>query len=137
MNYRLPPQPHEWIDRSRPLKFTFEGRSYLYRYQIGSGALALVPTAFAVSAFLSGLGRIGPSRASIASSVEPAVAVGCGVLVLGERLLPIQFVGAGLVILAVLAIELRKLPRVPVPPIPRVRLMPRLVPRFPLPETES
>ena len=100
-------------------------------------ALALVPTAFAVSAFLSGLGRIGPSRASIASSVEPAVAVACGVLVLGERLLPIQFVGAGLVILAVLAIELRKLPRVPVPPIPRVRLMPRLVPRLPRPETES
>ena len=58
-------------------------------------------------------------------------------LVLGERLLPIQFVGAGLVILAVLAIELRKLPRVPVPPIPRVRLMPRLVPRLPRPETES
>jgi drug/metabolite transporter (DMT)-like permease len=74
-------------------------------------ALALVPTAFAVSAFLSGLGRIGPSRASIASSIEPAVAVGCGVLVLGERLVPVQFLGAGLVIAAVLAIELRRLPR--------------------------
>ena len=74
-------------------------------------ALALVPTAFAVSAFLSGLGRIGPSRASIASSLEPAVAVACGVLVLGEQLVPVQFLGAGLVIAAVLAIELRKLPR--------------------------
>ena len=71
------------------------------------------PTAFAVSAFLSGLGRIGPSRASIASSLEPAVAVACGVLVLGERLVPVQFVGAGLVIAAVLAIELRQLPRLP------------------------
>jgi drug/metabolite transporter (DMT)-like permease len=88
-------------------------------------ALALVPTAFAVSAFLSGLGRIGPSRASIASSIEPAVAVACGVLVLGERLVPVQFLGAGLVIAAVLAIELRQLPRV------RVRLFPRLVPRLP------
>ena len=28
MKYRLPPQPHEWIDRSRPLQFTFEGRPY-------------------------------------------------------------------------------------------------------------
>ncbi len=97
-------------------------------------ALALVPTAFAVSAFLAGLGRIGPSRASIASSLEPAVAVACGVLVLGERLVPVQFLGAGLVIAAVLAIELRQLPRVPVPPLPRIRLFPRLVPRLPRPD---
>jgi drug/metabolite transporter (DMT)-like permease len=90
-------------------------------------ALALVPTAFAVSAFLSGLGRIGPSRASIASSIEPAVAVACGVLVLGEQLVPVQFVGAGFVIAAVLAIELRQLPR----------LWPELVPRFPLPDSEN
>jgi drug/metabolite transporter (DMT)-like permease len=95
--------------------------------------LALVPTAFAVSAFLAGLGRIGPSRASIASSLEPAVAVACGVLVLGERLVPVQFLGAGLVIAAVLAIELHQLPRVPVPPLPRIRLFPRLVPRLPRP----
>lgn len=88
-------------------------------------ALALVPTAFAVSAFLSGLGRIGPSRASIASSIEPAVAVACGVLLLGEQLVAMQFLGAGLVVAAVLAIELRQLPRL------RVRLFPRLVPRFP------
>jgi drug/metabolite transporter (DMT)-like permease len=74
-------------------------------------ALALVPTAFAVSTFLSGLGRIGPSRASIASSLEPAVAVACGVLVLGEQLVAVQFLGAALVVAAVLAIELRQLPR--------------------------
>jgi drug/metabolite transporter (DMT)-like permease len=91
-------------------------------------ALALVPTAFAVSAFLSGLGRIGPSRASIASSLEPAVAVACGVLLLGERLVAVQFLGAGLVVAAVLAIELRQVPRL------RVRLLPRLVPRLPRPD---
>src|SRR3954452_10834035 len=28
MTHRLPPQPGEWIDRSRTLGFTFEGRSY-------------------------------------------------------------------------------------------------------------
>src|SRR5262249_8639372 len=28
MTDRLPPQPGEWIDRSRTLRFTFEGRSY-------------------------------------------------------------------------------------------------------------
>src|SRR5262245_60491427 len=28
MTQRLPPQPGEWIDRSRRLRFTFEGRSY-------------------------------------------------------------------------------------------------------------
>ena len=100
-------------------------------------ALALVPTAFAVSTFLAGLGRIGPSRASIASSVEPVVAVACGVLVLGERLLPVQFLGAALVIAAVLAIELRRLPRIPVPPLPRIRVFPRLVPRLPRADSVS
>jgi drug/metabolite transporter (DMT)-like permease len=73
-------------------------------------ALALIPTAFAVSAFLSGLGRIGPSRASIASALEPAVAVACGVFVLGEHLVAAQFLGAALVVAAVLAIELRQVP---------------------------
>jgi drug/metabolite transporter (DMT)-like permease len=99
-------------------------------------ALAVIPTAFAVSAFLSGLGRIGPSRASIASSLEPVVAVVCGVFVLGEQLVAAQFVGGALVVVAVLAIELRQLPRVPLPAIPRVRLLPRLVPRFPRPELD-
>lgn len=28
MNYRLPPQPAEWIDRNRAVRFTFEGQSY-------------------------------------------------------------------------------------------------------------
>ncbi|MFN0017429.1 MAG: 2Fe-2S iron-sulfur cluster-binding protein [Pirellulaceae bacterium] len=28
MTERLPPQPNEWIDRSKPLKFKFEGREY-------------------------------------------------------------------------------------------------------------
>ena len=28
MTDRLPPQPGEWIDRSRQLGFTFEGRAY-------------------------------------------------------------------------------------------------------------
>ena len=99
-------------------------------------ALALIPTAFAVSAFLSGLGKIGPSRASIASSLEPVVAVVCGVFVLGEQLVAAQFVGGALVVAAVLAIELRRLPRVPLSAIPRARLMPRMVPRFPRPETD-
>src|SRR5678815_4060029 len=28
MTERLPPQPNEWIDRSRPLEFKFEGQTY-------------------------------------------------------------------------------------------------------------
>ena len=41
---------------------------------------------------------------------------------------------ARLVIAAVLAIELHQLPRIPVPPLPRIRLFPRLVPRLPRPD---
>ncbi|KUJ72494.1 FAD-dependent oxidoreductase [Thiomicrospira sp. WB1] len=28
MNRRLPPQPHEWIDRTRPVSFTLEGQTF-------------------------------------------------------------------------------------------------------------
>ena len=71
--------------------------------------LALIPTAFAISTFLRGVGRIGASRASIVAAVEPAVAVCLGVTLLGESLLPIQVVGAALVIAAIALLELKAL----------------------------
>ena len=39
---RLPPQPGEWIDRSRPISFRFEGRRYrgLHGDTVSSALLA-------------------------------------------------------------------------------------------------
>jgi sarcosine oxidase subunit alpha len=40
MNRRLPPQPGEWIDRSRPLEYRFEGQSYIgYQGDVLTSAL--------------------------------------------------------------------------------------------------
>src|SRR4029079_9067532 len=41
MTERLPPQPNEWIDRTRPFRFKFEGRKYTgFAGDVISSALA-------------------------------------------------------------------------------------------------
>jgi drug/metabolite transporter (DMT)-like permease len=65
-------------------------------------ALALLSTIVAISAFLTGLPKVGPATASIASTVEPVVTVGLAMLVFGERLRGVQLAGGALVILAVI-----------------------------------
>jgi drug/metabolite transporter (DMT)-like permease len=49
-------------------------------------ALAVICTAIAFVCFFALIGAAGPARASVITYVNPAVAVGLGVLVLGERL---------------------------------------------------
>jgi drug/metabolite transporter (DMT)-like permease len=62
-------------------------------------AMALVGTALAIAAFLTGMARVGSAWASIASSFEPVVTVALGVAVLGDRLGPGKVVG-GLAVVA-------------------------------------
>lgn len=69
------------------------------------GAIGVVGTAIPISAFFAGLGYIGASRASIISSLEPASAVGLGVIVLGEPLTPTTVVGGLLILGGVILIE--------------------------------
>jgi drug/metabolite transporter (DMT)-like permease len=64
-------------------------------------ALAVVSTVLAVSAFLAGIPKVGPSTASIVSTVEPIVSVAAAMLWLDERLGALQFAGGALVIAAV------------------------------------
>jgi len=70
-------------------------------------AAALVSTVLGIGAFLAGVGRLGPSRASIVSSVEPALTAAFGFAVFGDRLGAVQAVGAGLVFASVPILELR------------------------------
>jgi drug/metabolite transporter (DMT)-like permease len=67
-------------------------------------ALALVSTVIAALAFLAGTSRVGPVRASTLATVEPMVTLALAALVLGERLAPLQMVGAGLILGAVVTI---------------------------------
>ena len=75
------------------------------------GAIALVATVLPIAAFLGGVRRIGPSRATILGTIEPPVTIGLAALVFGERLGAVQLLGAGLVVCAVVILQLRRRPK--------------------------
>ena len=66
-------------------------------------------------AVLRGLRRVGPSAASILSTVEPVVTVALAFVVFGESLGTAQLVGGALVLSAVLAVRAPLRVRVPEP----------------------
>jgi drug/metabolite transporter (DMT)-like permease len=66
--------------------------------------IAMVSTVAAVSLFFAGLKRVGPTTASILSTVEPVVTVLLAFLVFGELLGGLQLLGGGLVIAAVIVL---------------------------------
>lgn len=70
-------------------------------------ALSLLATAIPICLLYAGLPRIGASRASIISTVEPAVAVVLGAAVLGEPVSTTTVLGGGLVVVGVILIQRR------------------------------
>lgn len=69
--------------------------------------LTLLATVFPLIAFYGGISRVGPSTASILSTVEPAMTVIIAAIVLQERLGIQQFLGGALVVTAVLILQVR------------------------------
>lgn len=69
------------------------------------GGLAALSTVGAIALFFAGLRRVGPSAASILSTLEPVVTVALAFTVFGEALGPAQLAGGALVLLAVLAVR--------------------------------
>ena len=67
--------------------------------------LGLVATAIAIQAFYAGVKRVGGARASLVSTIEPVYTVFFALILFGESLTPIQWLGGGLVIGAVLLAE--------------------------------
>jgi drug/metabolite transporter (DMT)-like permease len=61
-------------------------------------AITVFSTVVALRAFLAGLARVGPARAAVLSSLEVVVAMALAVTLLGERLGPWQWAGAGLIL---------------------------------------
>ncbi len=68
--------------------------------------LAVISTVGAVGLFFAGLQRVGPTAASILSTMEPVVTVVLAFVVFGESLGPAPLAGGALVLLAVLAVRL-------------------------------
>ena len=95
------------------------------------GAIALVATVLPIAAFLGGVHRIGPSRATILGTVEPPVTIALSALVFGERLGLVQLLGAALVVSAIVILQLRRRPKLRPVPQPAPRPTPE-----PIPDTE-
>jgi len=68
-------------------------------------SFAVVGTAVPILTFILGLRLVGPSRAAILSTFEPASTVLLAVLVLGETGSPLQYVGGALILASVLLLE--------------------------------
>ncbi len=74
-------------------------------------ATVLIATVIPVTTFLAGLKRIGPTDASMLSTLEPVVTVSLAALLLQEKLQWIALLGGGLILMAVILLtrgELRQ-----------------------------
>jgi drug/metabolite transporter (DMT)-like permease len=68
--------------------------------------LALVSTVIAITLFFAGLRLVGPTRASIISTLEPAVTVALAAAVLNEAITIEQLLGGALILAAVILLQL-------------------------------
>lgn len=66
---------------------------------------AVVGTTIPVLTFILGLRLVGPSRAAILSTFEPASTVLLAVIILGEVASPLQYVGGALILTSVVVLE--------------------------------
>jgi drug/metabolite transporter (DMT)-like permease len=85
---------------SKSIDFGFDAVGWLWL-----AAIAVVSTVMAIVLFFAGLARVGPSRASIISSVEPIVTVALAFAVFGEQLATAQIAGGLLVLVSVVLLQ--------------------------------
>ena len=78
------------------------------------GSFVVLGTTIPVLTFILGLRMVGPSRAAIISTLEPAVTVMTAALVLGEHISLEQLLGGALILVSVLVLQYRAKP---VPPL--------------------
>ncbi len=72
---------------------------------------ALVGSVFAVTSFLKGVRLVGPSTASLLVTVEVPVTIALAAIVLKQHLTTPQLAGAGLVVAAIMGMQLRRRPQ--------------------------
>jgi drug/metabolite transporter (DMT)-like permease len=84
---------------------------------LGASAFALIAVVGVIAVagmgtFVAGIRRLGPSRASVVSAVQPALTPVLGFLVFADRLGPAQVLGGALVVTGVVVLEARGAPPV-------------------------
>jgi drug/metabolite transporter (DMT)-like permease len=72
------------------------------------GAMVVIGTVLPVTLFLAGMARVGPTAASLLSTLEPVYTVALGVVLLAERLSPVQVSGGALVLAAAILISTQR-----------------------------
>jgi drug/metabolite transporter (DMT)-like permease len=72
---------------------------------LGILAVAFVASFLAIQTFYAGARRIGAARAALTAPVEPLIIVALAWFFLHQTLAPIQLVGAGLIIVAVVVAQ--------------------------------
>ena len=97
------------------LSFTLAGAatgSLAWRSALGQplliAGLIVIGTVLPVTLFLAGVARVGPTGASLLSTLEPVFTVALGVVVLQESLAPIQITGGLLVLAAAVLVATRQ-----------------------------
>lgn len=73
---------------------------------IAVSVMAVFSTVLAIMIFYSGVQKLGPSLSAIVSTVEPLTALLLGVVVLRERIGAMQWLGAVLIVLGVLYVQI-------------------------------
>jgi len=68
-------------------------------------AIGFLASFLAIQAFYAGARRVGAAQAALLSTVEPAIIVTLAWILLGQRLEPIQFVGAALIMVSVVVAQ--------------------------------
>lgn len=75
---------------------------------LAAAGLSLCSTILAVTTYLAGLAKVGSTRASIISTLEPVFTALLAVMFLGERLTGLQTVGIGLVMVGAVAAQTKQ-----------------------------
>ncbi|MFZ5857721.1 MAG: DMT family transporter [Chloroflexota bacterium] len=80
--------------------------------------IVIVATVIPVATFLAGLERIGPTNASLLSTLEPVVTVLLAAWLFGERLEALAIIGGALILVAVVVLTRNEMNQIP--PVPEV-----------------
>ena len=78
-------------------------------FLLAFSGIILIGTVFAYTAFLKGASLIGPVKSSLLASIEPISAVFFAFLIMNEQFYPIDFLGMGMILVAVTLISLKDL----------------------------
>jgi drug/metabolite transporter (DMT)-like permease len=87
-----------------PPLYMFNGSLTLPMWAVGLG-VSFVSSVLAILLYVVGIKAIGAAKTSVASALEPLSAVLLASLLLGEKLLGLQWAGMALILLAVMALQ--------------------------------